>query len=97
VLVLTVARGGPKLQMAADGSCLTRTPGTPRAPGQRQSDYCGFLGFGGNQLRGSGIRMEHVAGAFSMHLRRLVVDETGITGTFNVAWNSRRTTRQGAR
>jgi uncharacterized protein (TIGR03435 family) len=84
VFVLTAARGGPKMQ-TADGKCLAKPPGAPLAPGQRQVDICGFLGFGGNNLRGTAIAMTDLAGALSMHLQRLVVDETGVIGTFNVA------------
>lgn len=83
--VLTTARGGPQLRMAADGACQPRVPGAPLAPGQRPADFCGFLGMGGNDLRGTAIEMKDLAGILSMHLRRLVIDETGVTGKFNVA------------
>jgi uncharacterized protein (TIGR03435 family) len=87
VFVLTAARGGSKLPIAKEGACITRAPGAQLAPGQRQADICGFLGFGGNNLRATAIRMTDLVGGFSMHLRRLVVDETGITDMFNVALN----------
>ena len=85
VFVLRAARGGAKLQMTKEGSCLMREPDAPPVPGRQQAEYCGFAGFGGTTLRATGIQMDTLVRLLSMHLRRVVVDETGITGMFNVA------------
>jgi uncharacterized protein (TIGR03435 family) len=82
VYLLTVAKNGLKL---TEGQCLTLEPNSRPQPGQRQSAFCGYMGMGDNNLRATGIRMEHLVNALTNILRRTVIDKTGFSGNFDVA------------
>src|SRR6185437_8482597 len=54
-------------------------------PARNAMDYCGFSGFFGNgRFEGSNQSMADLAGALSQLLGRIVVDKTGIAGTFRI-------------
>ena len=82
---LTVAKGGPKLQLP---SCIQKEPGDltiALAPGKTMMDYCGFGGFTGRGgYEASNGSMAELAEALALPLGRIVVDKTGITGRFRI-------------
>jgi len=84
VYELTVAKSGLKLQPTKEGSCITRDPNQQLARGQKQSDFCGFLGMGRGSLDATKGSMPDLAMAFSFILSRTVVDQTGLTEAFDV-------------
>src|SRR5262249_4953822 len=67
------------------GTCLTREPNTALAPGQRQSDFCGFGGIGNGTLRMTSTTMESFAYLLTTVLKRKVVDSTGFKDRFDVS------------
>jgi len=82
IYVLTAAKSGLKLKA---GTCMTREPNTPLAPGQRQSDFCGFGGIGNGTLRTTSTTMEIFTDLLTTVLKRQVVDTTGFKGNFDVS------------
>jgi uncharacterized protein (TIGR03435 family) len=94
VYELTVAKGGAKLRHSREGSCtpysMDSAPLSPiRSPGQPNSTYCGFRGFGveglDRKLEMAGVSMAELATSLSRsELRRTVIDKTGLAGTFDV-------------
>jgi len=84
IYVLTVAKSGLKIQPAKDGSCITIEPGKPAAPGQKQSDFCGFHVIGRGRLDATNTSVPDLATTFSAALHRTVVDKTALTEAFDV-------------
>jgi len=82
VYLLSTAKSGPKLKV---GSCLTREANMPPAPGQRQSDFCGFGGIGNGTLRMTGTTMDAFTDLLSTVMKRKVVDSTGFKDKFDVS------------
>ena len=80
--LLTTANSGPKLKAA---SCQTREPNTPLAPGQRQSDFCGFGGIGNGTLRMTSTTMEAFTDLLTTVMKRKVLDSTGFKDRFDVS------------
>jgi uncharacterized protein (TIGR03435 family) len=75
---LLVAKDGSKLRRAEEGSKVV-TKGSQIPPG-----LAGVYGFtDGLHLAGSGATVEELADALSVALRQPVVDQTGLTGTFD--------------
>jgi uncharacterized protein (TIGR03435 family) len=87
VYVLTVGKGGPKLQMAKEGTCtpldVSHPPSFPK-PGQPLPKPCGM--FSGDYMYGTSIPM--LCRQFSFLLGRPVIDKTGITGVFDLYLDS---------
>ncbi|HVW09409.1 MAG TPA: TIGR03435 family protein [Bryobacteraceae bacterium] len=88
VYALTVAKGGPKLTASKPGSCvpLDLNHLEPLAPG---SVRCGSGSVRGNAARtvidSHGKTMEALAsGGFNVDLDRPVIDQTGLTGMFDI-------------
>ncbi|HEY1760047.1 MAG TPA: TIGR03435 family protein [Bryobacteraceae bacterium] len=82
IFELTVAKGGPNLQPT---SCLQRDPGDRTiAPGKAMNDYCGFGGWSKSRYEATTGSMADLAGGLSGLLERIVVDKTGITGTYHI-------------
>ncbi len=86
VYALTIAKGGLKLP---EGICTNYDPNNPPprpTPNQKPPDYCGNLSAGGRgpkqTLNGFGIAMTDFIGVLSTYTGRVVIDKTGITGTF---------------
>jgi uncharacterized protein (TIGR03435 family) len=73
VYLLTIAKGGPKLQPAAERDCS--------ATGVRCHHISGGRSDG---LRGDTSNMSDLAGVLSLFLDREVQDATGITGNFDI-------------
>ena len=94
VYILTVAKGGPKLQPTKEGSCTPmdlnniQPPARPK-PGEPMPRYCGMGG-----ERGSvglwvadwyGVSMAELAGRMlTSYVDRPVVDQTGLAERFDV-------------
>jgi uncharacterized protein (TIGR03435 family) len=79
---LTVVKDGPKLQPP---SCIQRDPGDFKiAPGKGMADYCGFGGWSRSRFEATTGSMADLAGGLSALLERIVVDKTGIIGTFHL-------------
>lgn len=87
VYILTVAKGGPKLSLFKEGSCVDRSPGAVLAPDEHRPNC------GNNLLRQRGpnfawvatrIDMRGVVSILGIVTRRNVIDQTGITGLFDV-------------
>jgi uncharacterized protein (TIGR03435 family) len=87
VYVLTVDKGGSKLQPFREGSC-TRVEfedmPPPPEPGQPEPVLCGMSEVTENGYRSFGTTIADFATEFSARLDRPVVDKTGIGGLFNI-------------
>jgi uncharacterized protein (TIGR03435 family) len=83
---LTVAKGGPKLQVTNEGSCIPFDPAQPPAPptpGQRAS--CGIIAAdpkGG--VIAHGLTMAGLCRQLSATLGQYVIDKTGLAGAFDI-------------
>ncbi len=89
VYELTVAKGGPKLQKAQEGSCVTVdfAKGPPeRTPGQPPTVLCGMVRMSSTNdgLDMHGATMADLCRQFSVSMEGDVVDKTGLTGVFDV-------------
>jgi uncharacterized protein (TIGR03435 family) len=97
VYAMTVAKGGPKLQASATGSCNPEgpRPSNPReaelaaaklVPGEKPACGVGFIRANGPNLivDPHGIRLDEFAKNFLSILDRPVIDKTGITGSFDL-------------
>jgi uncharacterized protein (TIGR03435 family) len=92
VYELTVAKGGPKLQVAKEGSCIPPKPDGPPLPsrlGEPHTPACGALVRSQNPASAPsaamyGATVADLCRAFSMLSDRDVVDKTAIAGTFDV-------------
>jgi len=84
---LTVAKGGPRLQAAREGSCAPRDPNAPLVmPGSGVAHVCGMVYKSatddGRYMYGT--TMARLCAQFSASLDRDVVDKTGLTGAFDI-------------
>jgi len=90
VYALTVAKGGPKLQVTHDASCIPwdSDPPPPSAAQARPLQVCGMFRLGpDNGLDMHGATMADLADLgmfFSDRLARGVIDKTGIAGRFDI-------------
>jgi uncharacterized protein (TIGR03435 family) len=85
VFVLTVAKGGLKMEPTVEGSCEPFDPNKAlrrREPGEKI--LCGNNIIVRNGWNATAINMGGVTGALGALLRRKVIDKTAITGTFDV-------------
>lgn len=93
VYLLTVDKGGPKLQEARKGSCTVLDFGHPASPpvsGQHHEPICGMFN-SGSDGRGIDTYGQTIAGLcdqFSAYLDRDVLDKTGIRGRFDIHFDS---------
>jgi len=71
-----------KLQETKAGSCMAPHPNSPNTPGPLP--VCGAIGMSSHSVGGVGISMAQLASTLSNVLQRAVLDETGLTGTFDV-------------
>jgi uncharacterized protein (TIGR03435 family) len=88
VYALTVAKGGPKLQVAQPGKCIPRDPDNPVPPSQWPQGLmrCGV--FAPSPAK-DGVYMysttlDYFCGQLSVLLDRDVIDKTGIAGVFDI-------------
>jgi uncharacterized protein (TIGR03435 family) len=91
VYCLTAAKGGVKLTATKPGSCIPfdhNSPPPPPIPGNPTScDYILFPGTPdrlGMSMEGIGVPMSSVASRLSGLLGRPVVDNTGLSGVFDI-------------
>ncbi len=92
VYELTVAKGGPKLQVAQPGNCfiLDRDhPLVPPEPGKREVPFCGGLSRVVNSGSASyaawyGATMADLCHGLSIMLDRDAIDKTGLMGAFDI-------------
>ena len=86
VYVLTVAKGGIKLQPAREGGCVNADPRYPRrpAPGEKLTPSCGNNIITASTWNASAIDMASAAAALVGVLGRNVIDKTGITGKYDI-------------
>jgi uncharacterized protein (TIGR03435 family) len=89
VYELTVAKGGPKLQQVANGSCTppdySTYPMPPLPPGKK---YCNNTGVGGRKgpntvLNQDEATIYYFCKLLSLVLDRPIVDKTGLAGKYN--------------
>jgi uncharacterized protein (TIGR03435 family) len=71
-----------KLEETKTGSCTAPHPNSPDAP--RRLPVCGALGMSSHRVGGIGIAMPHLALTLSNDLQRAVIDQTGLTGSYDV-------------
>ena len=92
VYFLTVAKSGPKLEPAREGSCVVidiNHPPTP-APGQPRLIRCGSQGISSKDgmltMNSRGITMELLANdaQLTQVMGRPIVDKTGLSGRFDI-------------
>jgi uncharacterized protein (TIGR03435 family) len=86
VYALSVAKGGPKLQMAPQGSCMIVDRDHPFlgvAAGQAPPRVCGMIQATNGGLDTYGQTMAGLCLQLSGRLDREVIDKTGIGGMFN--------------
>lgn len=88
---LTVSKNGPKLPPAKPGGCVVYNPEIPLPPfaASGQPAFCGFRGFGMDGLNRTlemlGVNAGELAAALaSSDLHAPVLDQTALTGTFDV-------------
>jgi uncharacterized protein (TIGR03435 family) len=93
VYVLTLAKDGPRLQPSKDGSCipmdLNNLPSVVLATGELRPKYCGWGQNQGNEANmvtdWYGVTMAEFAGRMlPSFVDRAVVDNTGLTGRYDV-------------
>jgi uncharacterized protein (TIGR03435 family) len=86
VYALTVAKGGPKLQPAKEGSCIVADFDHPprRAPGQPLGEFCGMWRVGSDGMNMFGVTMAEFCTFFTDVLDRNAIDKTGIAGRFDI-------------
>ncbi len=82
VYEMTVATGGHKLQPSA-GTCRPLTSYEPFVSGKGPISICGLALTTGQTWRLAGATMSDFAAALSNGSDRLVVDKTGVAGTFD--------------
>ncbi|HTA44214.1 MAG TPA: TIGR03435 family protein [Bryobacteraceae bacterium] len=87
VYTLVAAKGGIKLKVPAKENCVandkTASPSAP-APGQTFLSFCGGMVTGPHSLNGTAISTEQLTTALSNTMQRTVIDQTGLTGSFDV-------------
>jgi uncharacterized protein (TIGR03435 family) len=83
VYLLTVARGGPRLHSFIEGSCTPwSVPPPPLQPGTK---YCGSMISGiSPSVEALGATLDEFSKTLRLVVDRPVIDETGITGRFDM-------------
>jgi bla regulator protein BlaR1 len=80
--ILTVAKGGAKLQFASPENCVPRDPTKPLAG---QENVCGSNLISRDHVwKATRTSMPGVVGALSRMLARPVIDQTGLKGSFDI-------------
>ena len=83
--VLTVGKGGPKLQPAQEGGCRPIGLATsPVPPPQPPLPPCRVALFTKGEFRVLGVTMAEFGAALSSRLDREVIDRTGLAGKFDI-------------
>lgn len=87
VYLLTVAKGGPRMQAVKDGSCMVTDIDHPLpkpAPGQPATPACGGGKSSGGKVEMLGVTMADLARQLGLRLDRDVLDKTALKGRFDV-------------
>jgi uncharacterized protein (TIGR03435 family) len=88
VYLLTIARGGPKLKAAKEGSCIATDIDHPLpkpAPGQPTPRACGSSKKSGDgKIDMYGVTMADLSTQLGLRLDRDVIDKTAVAGMFDV-------------
>jgi uncharacterized protein (TIGR03435 family) len=85
VYELTVAKSGLKLRPLKEGDCIALDPQNPTIdPKKTPMDYCGSGRQGRGLLELANTTMAYLASSLSRITGRIVVDKTGMTGTFRI-------------
>ncbi|HWZ29745.1 MAG TPA: TIGR03435 family protein [Bryobacteraceae bacterium] len=87
VYALTVAKGRPKLQPFKEGSCISEdfdNPSPPPEAAQSLPKLCGMLRGTNNGFEVPRVTMADFCKNLSGRLDRVVIDKTGIAGTFDI-------------
>jgi len=85
VYALVASKGGSKLRPTSAGTCVTPQPeSTPQPNSSNQLPACGNISMSPHSVNGTGISMAQLAASLSNSMQRMVVDQTGLTGTFDV-------------
>jgi len=71
-----------KLEETKAGNCMAPHPNSPDWPGPLP--VCGAIGMSSHRIGGVGISMAQLASTLSNVLQRAVLDETGLTGAFDI-------------
>jgi bla regulator protein blaR1 len=79
---LTVAKGGPKLYATKAGSCITTDSDQPQ--GQSELPHCGGHTENGHGFDLYGSTLANLCKVLSLKLDRDVIDQTGISGLFDI-------------
>ncbi len=80
VYALMPAKGGSKLRPAKDGGCVPKDTAGVQDPRK----VCGFFSFSPRSVDGTALPIEQLITALSQALQRPVIDQTGLTGAFDV-------------
>jgi uncharacterized protein (TIGR03435 family) len=87
---------GPQLVEAPEGSCQQRDPAKPPTPPEpgKVSQFCGAMRMGRGSLNGTSVLLKDMTPLLGRLLGRQVVDNTGLTGKYNVSveWTPDETT-----
>jgi uncharacterized protein (TIGR03435 family) len=78
---LVAAKGGLKVSIPKDSSCVTPDPKNPRP--REQMPFCDRIRTGRGLIEAYGITMPRLLAALSDVLGRVVVDKTGFSGIFD--------------
>jgi len=86
VYALTVAKGGPKLQPAKEGSCTSFDPDHPPViePGKPFPRLCGMASLTSTGYDAYGVTMADFSRLLSDYLDRTAIDNTGVAGRFDI-------------
>jgi len=77
----TDGRLGPGLRPASPSACVNRAPGRV-PPGELPT--CGQLRSGPDRMSGRSVPMEEMRGRLSAISQRVVIDRTGLAGTYDI-------------
>jgi bla regulator protein BlaR1 len=78
---LVIAKGGPRLRPAKD--CPVKPPAPPLPLGPGQTPPCNYQRFTDSGMDTYGWTMANLSDVLGSHVRRTVIDKTGIRGAFD--------------
>lgn len=79
VYALVRGKSGVRLRQTSEGSCAALNPADAT-----QLPVCGTLGMSPHSINGVGVTMAQLASTLSNDMQRPVIDQTGLTGRFDV-------------
>jgi len=83
IYALVVGKGAVKLRQTSEGSCAMPSPDRP-ANSPNPLPVCGNISSRPDGVDGIGISMAQLASSLSNSMQQTVVDQTGLTGKFDV-------------